>query len=109
MIGAVATVLFNRVGKVGEKLERETERILDIAVDAGIQAADPVTRHDTGELRRNKRIDESKGERVVLWLQDYAAYQDQGTVHQSGTNFTGAAAKAGTNVIVREFSSIDLG
>jgi hypothetical protein len=94
----------NKFPGMEDRFQQEVEDTMDRAVLAAIQAADPQTRVDTGALRANKEVIESSDERIIRWLQEYALYQDQGTIFHSGTNFTEAAAQAGSRVMAGDFN-----
>lgn len=91
---------------MAESFDKEVERILDRAVLKAIEKADPATPFLTGDLRREKEVNEEPGERQIVWLMDYAAYQDKGTTHHSGAHFTDVAVQAGKESLVKDFQNL---
>lgn len=67
-------------------------------INSAIEAADPLTREDTGDLIGNKDIQyatEGKLEGEVVWEMEYAVYQNEGTYKMSGTHFADEGAEVG--------------
>lgn len=106
MFYSTVKVIGNKLPTLGTKLNAELERALDKAVLDAIAAADPNTRRRSSDLVNTKETLEKKGERTLVWLMDYALYQDQGTVHMDGTKFTEFAANAGQKSITKSMQKL---
>ncbi len=92
-------VTLNRFPQLAGQFDTMVEGALDDGVKTTIATADPLTRVDTGELRGNKTIERGQGSRTITWNQDYAAFQNDGTIYMSGTHFANQGADAALPVI----------
>jgi hypothetical protein len=106
MTSVQVVVAHNRFPVIGRSFEQKVEDVLDDAVLTCIEVADPLTRRDTGALVNNKTIERSRFGRVVTWNQDYAGYQNGGTVHMSGTHFADRGADAAEPVLTNGMKGI---
>lgn len=100
---------FNRIPGVPAKADAGAADALNKAVARTIQVADPLTRVDRGLLKGNKRIvNASPGSLTasVDWLQEYAIYQDKGTVFMSGTFFADNGAEAARPQLVSDMTAV---
>ncbi len=92
-------VRLNRFPQLAGQFDAMVEGALDAGVVTAIAVADPLTRRDTGALVANKTIERSQGQRTLTWNQDYAAFQNDGTIYMSGTHFANQGADAALPVI----------
>lgn len=78
---------FNRFGSISRELGQKIDDALDMAALQIIEVADGLTPVDTGALRANKTIERTAESVTVTWNQEYAAYNEMGTIHMSPRPF----------------------
>ncbi len=80
-------VVHNRFGRIASNMQGALDDALGTAALTIVAVADPLTRVDTGALRANKTIQRDASSVTVTWNQEYAAYNELGTVHMSPQPF----------------------
>ena len=108
-VSVTLTVRANECPRIAGQFEGNVARVLNRAVDVCIAVADPLTRRDTGALVGNKAItyaSEGSLSAEVAWNQEYAIYQNSGTVYTSGTFFADSGAEAGGQAIAAGMGGI---
>ena len=93
----------NNLPRIEAQFDDGVADVINHGILTAIEAADPLTRVDTGALIGNKVIDYAspgKFEGEIHWAQEYAEYQNAGTVYMDGTHFADEGAKAGHEDIV---------
>lgn len=81
------SVAFNRFGSISQELGQKLDDALDTAALTVIEVADPLTPVDTGALKANKTIERTADSVTVTWNQEYAAYNELGTIYMSPRPF----------------------
>lgn len=100
---------FNHIPGVVPKAQAGAADALNKATARTISVADPLTRVDTGLLKGNKQVVSASAgslEASVMWLQEYAIYQDKGTVFMSGTFFADNGAEAAKPQLVADMAAV---
>lgn len=87
-------VIENRFGTISRRMQAGIAEAKARAAITIMNAADPLTRVDTGALRANKTSEIDDSGVTVNWHQNYAAYQNNGTVYMTGTHFAEAGLDA---------------
>jgi HK97 gp10 family phage protein len=88
MVATIGIVVdFNRFGPISRELGRKVSDALDTAALTIVEVADPLTPVDTGALKANKTINRSGDSVTVTWNQEYAAYNELGTIYMSPRPF----------------------
>lgn len=105
-IAASIFVRRNDCPRIAARLGDAVDDALDNAVATCIEVADPLTPVDTGALRANKSIERGNYSRTVTWNQDYAVYQEKGTVHIPARPFAEPGADAAMPVLVSDLEGI---
>lgn len=104
--GLQITVLSNLFPSLTTQMDSRINAAFDHAVEACIAAADPLTRVDTGALVSNKAITRGADSLTIEWIQPYAGFQNDGTVHMSGTHFANAGFDAASPVLISELGKV---
>lgn len=99
-------VVSNRFGPIAASMQGIVNDALDNAVLALIETADPLTPVDTGALKGNKTIEATGESRTVTWNQDYAAYNEFGTVHMAPRPFARPGIDAAEPVLLEGLARI---
>lgn len=103
-MSATIRVVVNRLPALAGHVDTTLETALDAGVAAAIATADPLTPVDTGALRANKSIEREAGGRTITWNQEYAAFNEWGTVNMSARPFATPGADAAVPVIEAELA-----
>lgn len=100
---------FNKIPGVMPRCNQGAAAAINTAVMATIRSADPLTRVDTGALKSNKEIVTASPGSLsgsVTWVQEYAIYQNSGTVYMSGTHFADQGAAAARPTFESEMRAV---
>lgn len=99
----------NMLPGLADRFENEVADVINHGILTAIEAADPLTRVDTGDLIGNKfptYAEPGKLEGEIHWAMEYAEYQNSGTVYMDGTHFADEGAKAGHDDIEAGLSGL---
>lgn len=99
-------VVSNRFGPISNELGRKIDDALDMAALTIVEVADPLTPVDTGALKGNKTIERTSESVTVTWNQDYAAYNELGTIHMSPRPFARPGLEAAEPVFLAALASL---
>lgn len=100
---------FNNIPKVDPVAQGLISASLNNANKTLVSTADPLTRVDRGWLKGRKRIkNASPGsqEASTKWVQEYAGYQNGGTVKMSGTHFADTGVATARPAMIAEMNAI---
>lgn len=78
---------YNHLGRIASNMQGALDDALGTAALTIVAVADPLTRVDTGALRANKSITRTASSVEVTWNQEYAAYNELGTIYMSPRPF----------------------
>ncbi len=78
---------YNHLGRIASNMQGALDDALGTAALTIVAVADPLTPVDTGSLRANKSITRTASSVEVTWNQEYAAYNELGTIYMSPRPF----------------------
>lgn len=105
----------NELPRFSQKFLPGVADAINHGINSAIEAADPLTREDTGDLIGNKDIDyatEGNLEGEIVWAMEYAVYQNYGFTHYrsgehiAGTHFADEGAEVGGRAMRDKAGSI---
>lgn len=105
-VNATISVRSNRFPALETTFIRGVDDALDLAVATCNETADPITPVDTGALASNKTIDRGEYSREITWNQEYAAFQNNGTVHIAPKQFANRGAEAAQPVLLQSLRGL---
>lgn len=100
------TVTSNLFLSIAAQMDSRINAAFDHTAQTCIAAADPLTRVDTGNLVSNKTIEKGSDSLRLTWNADYAGFQNDGTVHMSGTHFANRGFDAASPVLVADLGKV---
>ena len=107
MVSTISLVVdFNRFGAIANELGQKISDALDTAALTIVEVADPLTPVDTGALKANKTIERTSESVTVTWNQDYAAYNELGTIYMSPRPFARPGLEAAEPVFLAALSTL---
>jgi hypothetical protein len=97
---------FNKFGAISRRMQQGIDDALDTAMLTIVNVADPITPVDTGALRANKTLERDARGATVSWNQEYAAYQELGTIYIAPVGFARAGLEAAEGPFLDALSRI---
>ncbi len=96
----------NKLPRVASQMDARINQAFDHAVETVFAVAGPLTRVDTGNLVSNKSVLSSNYSRLLTWNAFYAQFQNDGTIHMSGTHFANTGFDAASPVLVADLAKV---
>ncbi len=107
-MSASVTVTLNTFPAMSAGLQRAVSDAMGTAALTIIAVADPLTPVDTGALRANKTVAQTSDSVTVTWNQEYAAYNELGTVHMSPRPYARPGLEAATPMFLDSLKNLGL-
>lgn len=105
-VNATISIRSNRFPALATTFIRGVDDALDLATATCLEVANPMTPVDTGALVSNKTIDRGEYSREITWNQEYAAFQNNGTVHIAPKQFADRGAEAAEPALLQSLRGL---